>query len=41
MRELNISDLDESLVHELTQLVLGLEEYMPESKSSSIETVSV
>jgi molybdopterin-guanine dinucleotide biosynthesis protein MobB len=41
MRELNISDLDEALVHELTQLVLELEEYMPESKSSSIETVSV
>jgi molybdopterin-guanine dinucleotide biosynthesis protein MobB len=31
-RELNISELDEALIHELTQLVLGLEEFTPESK---------
>jgi molybdopterin-guanine dinucleotide biosynthesis protein MobB len=32
MRELNISELDDALIHELTQLVLRLKEFTPESK---------
>jgi molybdopterin-guanine dinucleotide biosynthesis protein MobB len=41
IRELNIADLDQALIGELTELVLGLEEYKPEYGSSSIETVYV
>lgn len=31
VREMNIADLDQALIGELTELVLGLKEYMPES----------
>jgi len=31
IRELNIADLDKALIDELTELVLELEEYKPES----------